>query len=197
VPPEGAPAPVRCLELRGLGGLPRELGVELASQLSRRVALPCRLGEGLDDLTIPWMDERSQVDADRLLGLLEQRDLPPGTVLVGVTTLDIGNPIFSFFFGLAHRGGRAALVSLARLDPVFYGLDADPALTLERAVREVLHEVGHVAGLGHCHDNACVMHFASAVELIDVRGEDFCDNCAVDLPGSFGSGARHVGVNGS
>jgi archaemetzincin len=105
-----------------------------------------------------------------------------GVVVVGIAAVDVAIPIFTFVFGRARQGGRACLVSLARLEPAFYGLPPDSGLLTERAVAEVLHELGHVAGLGHCRDFACLMHFAASVEKIDVRGPGFCDPCALLLP---------------
>ena len=96
--------------------------------------------------------------------------------------LDLGLTLFTFVFGRATRNGRAAIVSLARLGPEQYGLAADSNLTARRAVAEILHELGHVAGLGHCSDVGCIMQFATSVERIDLRGLEFCPSCAAALP---------------
>ena len=84
------------------------------------------------------------------------------------------NPTLRLFIG-------AALISLHRLAPSFYGLPPDPELTLTRATCECLHELGHVAGLHHCDDYRCVMHFSGDVESIDLRGSGWCDSCAALL----------------
>ena len=102
--------------------------------------------------------------------------------LVGLTALDLGNPIFTFFFGRARLNGRSAIVSLARLDPRFYGLPEDPRLMVRRAVNEVLHELGHNAGLQHCNDQGCLMRVAATVEAIDIRGASYCLACSERLP---------------
>ena len=44
---------------------------------------------------------------------------------LGLTEQDLAIPIFTFVFGRARSGGWAAVVSLARLDPTFYGLPSD------------------------------------------------------------------------
>jgi archaemetzincin len=123
-----------------------------------------------------------KLDADGLLGRLESQPVPTGTVTVEVTGFDIAIPIFTFVFGRARADGHAALVSTARLDPAFYGLPADTERTLRRAADEILHELGHVAGLRHCREPACLMRFAGTVQDVDVRGSAFCEWCARGLP---------------
>lgn len=155
---------------------------DLAARLSRRVALPCHAGapvEGLDLATLPG---RGQVDADRLLARIHAWPAEPGAVLVGLTALDVAIPIFTFVFGRARLGGRAALVSTARLDPRFYGLPSDPLLAARRTTDEVIHELGHVAGLRHCDDALCLMRFAGSVDQVDARGSAFCPGCERRLP---------------
>lgn len=162
-------------------GVTRELAENIVAHVSRRVAVPCRLDPA------PWQNHpahlngREQVDADRLLAGLNAA-ATPGTIQVGLTGLDMGVAIFTFVFGRAMREGHTAVVSLARLTPEHYGLASDPDLLMRRAVTEILHELGHVAGLGHCNDFGCIMHFAPNVESIDLRGAGFCDACSTALP---------------
>lgn len=154
---------------------------ELARRVSRRIALPCRAVQLPIDDSLPRLAHRDQVDADALLHLAESVRRPAGQVVVAVTSADIGHPVFTFFFGRARRGGTAAVVSLARLSPTFYGLPQDDETTLRRAVQEILHELGHVLGLAHCGDTACVMRLTSNVESLDARGRGFCAACHADL----------------
>ena len=160
--------------------------------VSRRLTLPCRLLPLAQVGSWPRLDGRDQVDADRLLERLERthpdvaRD---GELLVGITSRDIGSPLFTHFFGRARQFGKAALISLARLAPDFYGFPPDERLARRRAEAEVLHEVGHLLGLGHCRVPSCVMRFAGTVDAIDLRGEQFCSGCARQLPEDL---AAHV-----
>jgi archaemetzincin len=169
------------VQLVPLGTIAPGLVRDLALRLSRRIAAPCRLHprHAIDEL--PTVPGRNQADADVLLTRLEAL-ASAEVVLAGIADADVAIPIFSFVFGRARQGGRACLVSLARLEPAFYGLPPDTRLVTDRAVAEVLHELGHVAGLGHCRDFACLMHFAASVETIDVRGSGFCAACALLLP---------------
>lgn len=161
--------------------LSRPVVEDLAARLSRHVAVPCRVVPK-PPLDPPRLKDREQVDGDALLGLLEAGAEAPGEVLVGLTAWDISIPIFTFVFGRARQNGRAALVSVARLDPVFYGLPPDPERLAARAVSEIRHELGHVGSLAHCRDAACLMSFAGSVEKVDVRGSAFCAACAAKLP---------------
>jgi len=169
------------VHLLPLGPLDHGLAEELAARLSRRVSAPCRVVDGRmpEPVRLP---ERDQVDADALLAALEARPTAKNMLLVGLTAYDIAVPIFTFVFGRARQGGRAALVSLARLDPGFYGLPPDPGLLARRAVDEITHELGHVASLPHCPDASCLMSFAGSVERVDVRGSTFCGRCHDHLP---------------
>jgi len=169
--------PVRAVRLLRIGTVRAALLSELAERVSVHTALPCRAG-GAAAIEPEALPGREQVDADRMLAELERLPRDPGWVTAGVTLADIGSAIFSHHFGRARRGGRALIVSLARLTPVFYGLPEDSEQTLRRAALEVLHELGHVAGLGHCHDFGCIMRFAPTVEDIDNRGTTFCAVCA-------------------
>jgi archaemetzincin len=128
------------------------------------------------------LPERDQLDADALLAWLLARASDGGAVLVGLTSRDIAIPIFTFVFGRARLGSRAVLVSLARLDPAFYGLPAEHDLTVRRATDEILHELGHAASLQHCRDASCLMAFAGSVEKVDARGSAFCGPCRERLP---------------
>jgi archaemetzincin len=176
-PPD--PARLPGIDLLPLGPLPD--AAEIAAALSRRVSVPCR-ALGKLDLPMPPLDGRDQADADGLLARIEEFKSRDGAAVVGLTARDLGTPVFAWVFGRARRGGRAAVVSLARLDPRFYGLPPDGPLTLRRAVAEVLHELGHVAGLAHCPDPGCVMRFAALVEAADLRGDRPCRDCAARLP---------------
>jgi archaemetzincin len=169
------------VDLLPAGTLPPGTLEALAVRLSRRIELACHV---LPPAPLPLrrIPNRDQLDANALLEALEARATAGDRLLVGVTAEDIAIPVFTFVFGLARQGGRACAVSLARADPAFYGLPKDPARRDERAVGEVLHEMGHLASLEHCPDRGCLMSFAGNVERVDARGSRFCASCAERLP---------------
>jgi len=97
--------------------------------------------------------------------------------LLGVTDKDLCIPILTYVFGEAQVGGKAAVVSLARLRQEHYGLSPDRPLLLERLRKESLHELGHTFGLVHCPLRECVMYLSNTVVDVDTRGRDFCTGC--------------------
>jgi archaemetzincin len=180
------------LPLAGLAGPEADL---LVAQTSVHLEVPCRLIEPPPGLEMPVIPGRDQVDADRLLSRIEALERRPGLALVGLTGRDLAIPIFTFVFGRARVGGRAAVVSLARLRPEHYGLPSDPALTVRRGVAEILHELGHVAGLGHCQDFQCLMHFSTDIEAADLRPLTCCESCAAELPAGLFVTSRIAAVS--
>lgn len=177
-----AKALAEAVDLLAVGTLPQGRLESLAARLSRHIELPCHVLGAALNLPLPRLPAREQLDAGALLDALEARSSTPARLLVGVAAEDIAIPIFTFVFGLARSGGQACVVSLARTDPTFYGLPADPDLGLSRAVAEILHELGHLATLEHCPDRSCLMSFAGSVERVDTRGSRFCSGCAARLP---------------
>ena len=177
----GAARLAEAVHLLPVGSVPPGTVEALAARLSRRVELACHVLSPRD-LKVRRIPNRDQLDAGALLEALEARATADAGLLVGVTGEDIAVPVFTFVFGLARQGGRACVVSLARTDPAFYGLPPDAALRDERAVAEVLHEMGHLATLEHCPDRGCLMSFAGNIERVDTRGSSFCPSCAERLP---------------
>lgn len=182
---EREPGDLDRVEVLAVAAPPRDLLEAVTAALSRRVSAPCGIRAAPTGFEVPHIPGRDQADADRLLAAVEALHPPDGHLLVALTAEDIGHPIFTHFFGRARHFGAAAVVSVARLDPRFYGLPEDRELLIRRAVLEIVHEMGHLAGLEHCDAWSCIMRFASTVEAIDNRGATFCRACAGELPHAF------------
>jgi archaemetzincin len=105
--------------------------------------------------------------------------------VLGITERDLYVPVLSFVFGQAQLRGRAAVVSLARLRPEFYGMPPDDELLAGRAVKEALHELGHVLGLVHCLDRSCPMSLSVGLSEIDAKTAEPCPSCSALLEGSL------------
>jgi archaemetzincin len=124
-----------------------------------------------------WDGRRRQHHSGALLDWLG-RAVPEGRVL-GVTDVDLFIPVLTFVFGEAQLGGRAALVSTARLR------GSDPRLLIERLAKEAVHELGHALGLVHCADAACAMSRSATLRDVDRKGNLLCRDCGtrrLELP---------------
>ena len=95
-----------------------------------------------------------------------------------MTAVDLYLSVFTFVFGAAHLEGRAAVVSVRRLDPSHYGLEAPENLLPDRLIKEAAHECGHLFGAVHCQRAGCVMQFSGVVEEIDLKAATPCPECA-------------------
>ena len=129
---------------------------------------------------------RGQYYSTELLHRLDAHRWPHVDKILGVTDVDLFIPILTFVFGEALLDRAPAVISLKRLYPQFYGLPKDPALVLERAKTEALHEIGHTFGLIHCPQYDCIMHASRVADEIDLKGPDFCADCTALLPGAAG-----------
>jgi archaemetzincin len=101
--------------------------------------------------------------------------------VLAVTGRDLYIPVLTFVFGHAQLGGRAAVISLARLRQEFYGLAPNRELFVERASKEALHETGHMFGLVHCAERSCAMSLATNVRQIDEKKAAYCAGCTARL----------------
>jgi archaemetzincin len=114
-----------------------------------------------------------------------QAHTPVHGKLLAVTDADLFIPVLTFVYGEAQLGGRAAVVSLARLRD-----EAAPSLTATRMVKEAVHEVGHLFGLVHCDHPRCAMRRAAAARDVDAKVSRLCADCRLRLDEAAGSGRR-------
>ena len=136
----------------------------------------------------PFYDEqRGQYNSTAILHQLSNLFSPPHAdagfhpdkdlCVVGITRRDLFIPILTYVFGEAALGGDVAVVSYHRFRNELYGLSPNRPLVLERLRKVAIHELGHTLGLVHCTLQYCVMHAASYVEELDLKGHEFCPFC--------------------
>lgn len=104
---------------------------------------------------------------------------------LGVTDVDLYVPGLNFVFGEADPGRGVCVISLARLREEFWGRASNEELFVERALKEAVHELGHLWGLSHCPDPKCVMHFSNTLLDTDIKGMGFCERCRRAVKRSF------------
>lgn len=121
---------------------------------------------------------RKQFSASKILEFLSEYQ---GKVL-GITDKDIYAEELTFAFGQAQLKGNAAVVSIHRLNPMFYGKSPDKKLLIDRTVKETIHEVGHmIFGLGHCPNLNCVMSFSNTIFDVDRKTKNLCNMCELQI----------------
>lgn len=165
----------------GEGLPPLALLDRLAAAAARSLAVSCRVETNPVFIDFAFDAYRLQAWSTPVLARLCERQPSQGTVVLGVTGLDLYVPVLTFVFGEAQLAGPAAVISSHRLRDEYYGLPPSEEALSQRLFKELLHEVGHTQGLKHCTDWRCVMSSAHAVERIDVRQAAYCRPCAAQF----------------
>lgn len=129
------------------------------------------------DLKKTFSAERNQYFSTQLLAEAVNHTSELDGKVVILVDFDLYIPVFTFVFGEAQLNGKHSVVSLCRLHEEFYTGQTDEELFLQRAVKEILHELGHNFGLLHCSNWDCVMHSSSIIEEVDIKGDNYCFDC--------------------
>lgn len=149
----------------------------LVSALSERLGVRARSDPAMA-IQDAWRNAVGrQTSSNEVTDALIERHPPVGDVapdewVLGVTAADLFAPSREFVFGEAAQGGSWAVVSTARL------VHDDPERLRRRLLTEVVHELGHLAGLDHCPRASCAMAPSTDPEGIDRKEADFCATCA-------------------
>ncbi len=149
-------------------GLLNDLSEELGNRLTYPVVSNYRHTIPEDALN----QERRQYMASTFLSKLRRVTGTDSSKLLGITEVDLYSTGLNFVFGQADVGGKASVISLARLHP--QNADDKNGLFQERILKEAVHELGHTFGLEHCRDHHCVMHFSNGIAQTDIKSASFC-----------------------
>jgi len=160
-----------------LGNIDSGMMEELKKRVKDTFHYPVEMETGFSDLGQAYNRQREQYLASQLLAILNAGRKGKNERVVGVADVDLYAPGLNFVFGEADIRSGTAIISLCRLRQEYYGLPPDKNLFLIRAIKEIVHELGHTFGLGHCSDSKCVMHFSNSLADTDWKEVNFCPKC--------------------
>lgn len=171
--------------------MPKPLNIVLFGELENRIleevvtVVRDRLGTdvvllGRTTCESGFDGRRRQWRADVVIDQCLRKFSSPSRFCVGLTSADLYVPRLNFVFGLAQSEGLA-IVSWHRLQ------DEGGTFAI-RLAKEIIHEVGHLEGLGHCSNEACVMWFSNTLQETDRKRADFCPACTLRREKGQGEG---------
>ena len=169
------------ITLVSFGYFEKDLLEQTAEAVKLEFRCPVYLKEGHIDLSEFYDPARRQYNGNSLLKKVDSILFPDSAKTLGLFNVDLFIPILTFIFGQAFLGGRSGIASIYRLSNERYGMTRDEPLMLDRCRKEVIHELGHMFGLIHCHNPSCVMRSGTYVEDIDQKDEHLCPKCRADL----------------
>ena len=138
---------------------------------------PVEVRVKISSLDHAYDSSRMQYLSPRLLSRLGRMKKDRGDKIVGLVDVDLYSPGFDFVFGEADVAAGIATVSLYRLRQEYYAQPPDSNVFEERAIKEAIHELGHLYSLSHCLNPECVMHFSTSLGYVDRKTKMFCAKC--------------------
>lgn len=163
--------------LKPLGDVADEVMDELREKIKLVFNCPVEIKPGLSDLAHAYDSEKGQYHASELIASLSTSQRERDERVVGITEVDLYAPGLNFVFGEADIVHKLTIISLCRLRQEYYGLPPDRTLFIQRATKEIVHELGHTFNLEHCPDPRCVMHFSNCLADTDWKEASFCGKC--------------------
>ena len=154
----------------------------LGRSLSRRLALAHVTAKTRPLPVVAFDTARRQYSSAAILDLLAAQADPPGSLRLAVMEPDLFAPGMSFVLGQADAEARVAVISLFRLREENHTRRRNPRLLRERALKEAVHEIGHLLRLRHCSNPGCVMFFSNTLADTDRKSGWFCAECRRRLP---------------
>jgi len=122
-------------------------------------------------------EHRFQYDCGIILKTVAANAFEGYEKVIGVLTVDLFVPIFTYVYGEARQGGKIALVSTFQLHSNPQKTSEPSSLIYERTAKVAMHELGHLFNLMHCDDEKCLMHFSGSLKDLDRTPVYFCRYC--------------------
>lgn len=162
-----------------IGDIPAWMTDTIARDVGEFFGFSSRVERLLDDISFAFSEERSQYHSTIILDALEKHAPEHSVKVIAVTKEDLFIPILTHVYGEAQLGGKACIISIARL---IQGLEFDIVTKgCKRIVKEAIHELGHTFDLRHCEDEMCIMHYCRRIEDVDQKSSQFCRYCNIFL----------------
>jgi archaemetzincin len=196
----------RVLELLPIGEFPRGFVVEyervhlvrspelalLAALAQAWFGLPVRVLAPLSDALLESLparefEGRRQLDAEALLDRIEPLRSRDAHALLALTLDDLWAPSLAaqWVFGVAASERGVAIHSMLRYDPGLRDAGDRPAdferIVRARAMRVLVHELGHLLGMRHCLYFRCVMNPTEGIADLDALPLHLCTICTQKL----------------
>jgi archaemetzincin len=166
------------IEIFPMGQIDEEVLEEIAKGLKRVYGIDTKISFQIKIPEEAYNPLRNQYSGEKIIQWLEKNFKER---ILAVTNEDLYAEGLNFIFGQAQFGGRIAIISICRLNPLFYKRPFDKKLLIERAVKEAIHEIGHTLKLEHCPNEKCVMCFSNTIRDVDKKGKDLCGMCKIQL----------------
>lgn len=155
-----------------------DIDAQVMEELQRGVAKtfcrPVVVRSAIRSLAPAFDPARRQYRSPHLLNRLRRMKRDKRDRMLGVADVDLYSNGYEFIFGEAEIATGIGTLSLFRLRSEWYGRPPDRKLLVERALKEAVHELGHLYGLGHCTDARCVMRACIGPSLVDAKSKTFC-----------------------
>ncbi|SRR5271157_1050903 len=164
-----------------LGKVEEDVLRVVADSLQGILRLPVDIWDAMPIPEDAFMRARNQYNAMGIIRYLAENHSDSGLKVLGIMGKDICNPIITYVFGEAYMGGRAAVMSSARLSANLSGEPASRERFLDRVVKVALHEIGHTFNIPHCHTGRCVMRASNNLTELDDKLNYLCDYCEIFL----------------
>jgi archaemetzincin len=163
-----------------VGSFAPDLLAAIGPAIHRTYRINARVIRLLHDIEFAFDPKRAQYGSTPVLTKLSTAAPPWALKVLALVREDLFVPIFTHVFGEAQIGGKAAIVSTARLYDKLT-LPLHQGTFIQRTIKEILHELGHTFNLRHCRDHRCIMHYSNSVADVDRRSDALCRYCEILL----------------
>lgn len=167
-------SPPVSIELVPMGDVDSSLIRWMARNLTRVYGIRVVVGQPALLPKEVYNSRRKQYDADRLASLLVKRLKGMVWRVLGAVNQDLYAEHLDFVFGSANPALGVAIVSLTRLDDIYYGLPPNQVRFRSRAIKESVRFLGLSMGMKPLDDPQCIMSPSRRIEDIDRKIPRFC-----------------------